>query len=194
MELLFIQPKEIITTTIMGGNVDVDKYQFCIADTQISVIEPLLGSELYDYIITNFTTLSGDYLTLYTDYIKPITKNEATGKYIEISSYALNNGGLFKHQPDNAEVVDKDEAQFLANKYHALAQMYVQRFNKWICKNPLTEYKTYQDEVNAQSIKVTSGWFLGSKPNFNSRLKEYDKFLFQDGNSGFFQDGNDINY
>ena len=160
-ELLFIQPSEIAKTTVLGGNVDVDKYQFCVLNTQISVIEPLLGSELYDYIVTNYLTLTGLYLTLYTEFVKPITKNEALAEYIEISSYTLDNAGLFKHSPDNAEVVDKEEAQFLAGKYHALAQMYVQRFNKWICNNDITEYKISQDEVNAQSIKVTSGWFLG---------------------------------
>jgi len=162
MELLFIQPSEISKTTVLGGNVDVDKYQFCIVNTQISVIEPLVGTELYDYLITNYATLSGDYATLMTEFIKPITKNEALAEYIEMASYTVNNGGIFKNAPDNAEIVDKEEAQYLAGKYHALAQMYVQRFHKWICKNPITEYKTYQDEVNAsKNIKLTGGWFLG---------------------------------
>jgi hypothetical protein len=161
-ELLFIQPSEITKTTVLGGNVDIDKYQFCIVNAQISVIEPLLGTELYDYIITNIATLSGDYLTLFNEFVRPITKNEALAEYIEISSYTLDNAGLFKHSPENAEVVDKEEAQFLAGKYHALAQMYVGRFHKWICKNTITEYKTYQDEVNAsKNIKLTGGWFLG---------------------------------
>ena len=165
-ELLFIQPSEITQTTILGGNVDIDKYSFCIYDTQITFIEPLLGTELYDKIIADVTatTITGDYETLYDEYVKPITKNEALAKYIEISSYMVNNGGLFKHQPDNAEIVDKDEAQFLAGKYHALAQMYVQRFEKWICKNPLTEYKTSQDDVNASKhMKATGGLYFGGK-------------------------------
>ena len=163
-ELLFIQPEEITKTTVLGGNVDVDKYMFCILNTQISVIEPLLGTELYDYIITNFATLSGNYLTLYNEFVKPITKNEALAEYIEISSYTLNNAGLVKHQPENAEIVDKDEAQYLSSKYHALAQMYIQRFDKWICKNVVAEYKTYQDEVNAQrNMKLTAGWYLGTR-------------------------------
>lgn len=161
-ELLFIQPSEMSKTTVLGGNVDVDNYKFCIVNTQISVIEPLVGTELYDYLITNYATLAGDYATLMTEFIKPITKNEALAEYIEMASYTVNNGGIFKNAPDNAEIVDKEEAQYLAGKYHALAQMYVQRFHKWICKNPITEYKTYQDEVNAsKNIKLTGGWFLG---------------------------------
>lgn len=163
-ELLFIQPEEITKTTVLGGNVDIDKYQFCIVNAQITVIEPLLGTELYDKIISDIEgdTLTGDYETLYNEFVKPITKNEALAQYIEMASYTLNNGGLFKHAPTDAEIVDKDEAQYLAGKYHALGQMYIQRFNKWICKNPLDEYKLSQDEVNAQKdIKTTAGWWLG---------------------------------
>ena len=161
-EFLFITPEELIQGTIIGGNVDVDKYITSVANAQVMVVEPLLGSELYDKIKTDAqaNTLTGLYATLYTEFVKPIAKAEATAEYIEISSYILDNGGLYKHQSDNSEIVDKEEAQYLAGKYHAMAQMYVQRFEKWISLNDLTEYKTYQDEVNAQDIKLTAGWKL----------------------------------
>lgn len=179
-ELLFISPSELTETTILGGNVDIDKYTFCILNTQLSVIEPILGTELYDKIVTDVTdaTITGDYETLYNEYIKPITKNEAMAQYIEIASYNVNNGGIFKNQPENSEIVDKEEAQFLAGKYHALAQMYVKRFEKWICKNPITEYKHYQDDVNAQRhTKLTAGWHLGAT--------EYESdVIFPNGDTG----------
>ena len=34
-ELLFIQPSDITKTTVLGGNVDIDKYQFCIVNAQL---------------------------------------------------------------------------------------------------------------------------------------------------------------
>jgi hypothetical protein len=162
-ELLFIQPQEISNTTILGGNVDIDKYSYSILNTQIMVIEPLLGTELYNKIISDIEndTLAGDYLDLYTNYIKPITKYQATAEYIEVSSYMLTNGGIFKHSPENSQIVEKDETQFLAQKYSALAQGYILRFNKWICKHNLPEYKVFQDEVNAtRNMKLTGGWKL----------------------------------
>jgi hypothetical protein len=162
-EFLFITPQEMTSTTILGGNVDIDKYIFCIANVQLTVIESLLGSELYNKILTDAEsqTLTGDYLELYEEYIKPITKNKAIAEYVEISSYMVTNGGLFKHTGENIEVVDKQEAQFLSNKYNAYAQSLIVRFNKWICKHNLPEYKTYQDGVNAsKNIKVTAGWKL----------------------------------
>ena len=78
-ELLFTSPSELAETTILGANVDIDKYTFTILSVQLSVIEPLLGTLLYDKIVTDLTadTLAGSYLTLYTNFVKPITKNEA---------------------------------------------------------------------------------------------------------------------
>jgi len=163
MEILFISPQELSNTTILSGNVDIDKYTFCIANVQVTTIEPLLGSELYDKIITDLEAgpLTGLYLELFEKYIRPITKHYAVGQYIEIASYILDNGGLYKHTGENIEVVDKQEAQFLSNKYNAMAQMYVQRFEKWICKNTIPEYKTIQDDVNAmKDVKLTAGWKL----------------------------------
>ncbi len=162
-ELLFITPQEMTSSTILSGNTDTDKYLFCILNTQLTTIEPLLGTTLYDKIKTDIenNTLTGLYSELYVDFIKPITKNEALAQYIEIASYMVDNGGIYKHTGENLEVVDKQEVQFLAGKYKALAQMYVMRFNKWINKNPLTEYSTCQDEVNAiKDINLNVGWKL----------------------------------
>ena len=149
-------------TTILGGNVDPDKYIANIAMAQISVIEPLLGTELYDKITSDFegNTLAGLYSTLFTEFVKPITKHEALAEYIEVSPFLLENGGAFKHAADNREAMTPAEIEILAGKYHGLAQMYIKRFEKWICKNTITEYKHYQDEVNAQKIQVQGGLYF----------------------------------
>ncbi|MBV1928507.1 MAG: hypothetical protein KUG81_03240 [Gammaproteobacteria bacterium] len=161
---LFISPQQIKQTTILGGNIDSDKFTFCIESVQITVIEPLLGTELFDKIVTDFTAdnLSGLYLELFNEFVFPITKHESTAQYLNIAQYSVTNGGIFKHAPESAEVVDRQEVNSLADVYHNNAQMYIIRFNKWICKNTITEYKTYQDEVNADKRMTTrSGWYFG---------------------------------
>ena len=172
-EFLFITEDEMKSTTILGGNVDPDKFLFSIANTQITTIEPLLGSELYDKVRAEAEagTLAGLYSTLYTEFVKPITKNQSLAEYIEISSFMITNGGAFKHSPENAEIMDKDDIMLVSQKYSGIAQMYVQRFEKWICKNHLTEYKTSQDEVDAsKSISLTAGWYFGR----NEDVKIYE--------------------
>lgn len=164
-ELLFITPREMTETTIIGGNVDVDKYTMCILNTQVRIIEPLLGSELYDKIKTDLVGagLSGLYLTLFNEFIKPITKYESCADYIAISPYTLNNGGLFKNTSENTEIVDKREVDALSERYSAIAQTFVNRFDKWIGlnKKDMPEYKTSQDEVDAKNVNVSNGWYFG---------------------------------
>ena len=163
MEFLIIDPTTISKTTILGGNVDVDKYRYCIYNVQLLVLEPLLGTELYTKILADAeaNTLAGLYLELYTKFVKPIVKNEALAEYLEVASYLVTNGGVYKHTAENSEIVDKQEVQFLAGKYHAIGQALIQRFEKWICHNTIAEYKTWQDEVNAsKTIKTTGGWYL----------------------------------
>ena len=170
---LFVTGQDIANTTILGGNVDRDKYLFCIENVQISVIEPLLGTELYDKIDDDWKndTLSGDYLTLFEEFVQPITKNEALAQYVNIAQVTVANGGMFKHAPDNAEAMTKDEVQSVAQVYHAQAQLYVKRFNKWIYKNPLDEYKRCQDDVNAQNVGLTAGWYFG---NYSKKDCDYE--------------------
>ena len=84
MEYLLIDPKTISKTTILGGNVDIDKYRYCIYNVQLLVLEPLLGTELYTKILADAeaNTLAGLYLDLYTKFVKPIVKNESLAEYL----------------------------------------------------------------------------------------------------------------
>jgi len=167
-EFLFITPQELKSTTILGGNVDQDKFLFSIANVQIVTIQRLLGTELYDVILEGAEndSLTGDYLTIYDKFVKPITKNQALAEYIKISSYMIANGGAFKHSPENSELMTTEEINTLADTYSGMADTYIGRFEKWLCHNTVPEYKMYQDEVNAsKTITNRSGWFFGKPSN-----------------------------
>lgn len=162
-EILFISPTDLTDGTIISGNTDIDSYLYCILDTQIRVLEPILGSLLYDKLKTDLdaNSLAGLYLELYNEYVKPITKFESCATYLEVASYMVSNGGIFKHSPEGKEVVSKDEVYSLSQKYHGTADMYIIRLKKWFCKHgsQLPEYISDQDEVKPNSnIRTIAGW------------------------------------
>ena len=178
-EFLFITPQELKSTTILGGNVDQDKFLFSIANVQIITIQRLLGTELYDVILSGAEadSLTGLYLELYDKFVKPITKNQALSEYIKISSYMIANGGAFKHTADNATLMSAEEISGLSDTYSGIADTYISRFDKWLCHNTIPEYKLYQDEVNAsKSVSNRSGWFFDRPSN---RIEDR---RFMDGN------------
>lgn len=162
MVTLFLTNQEITSTTIMGGNVDGDRYRFIIAEVQDTVIQALLGTELYTVIYDGATAgnLTGLYLELYTDFVKPITKNESVAQYIEVANLRVANGGIFVHSTENGTPATAKNVEVLAGRYHSLADTFVKRFEKWIGLNNIPEYKTSQDAVNAQDINRKTGWYL----------------------------------
>lgn len=158
METLLIKPEDITQFTPMGGNVDIDKYTPVIYDVQVLVIEPLLGEELYKKIKEDFKNddLSGKYLELYDNHLKPILRHQVFAEYVEIGSFSVANAGIFKHQPDNSEVVSKSEVQYLASTQRTKAQTYIDRAEKWLRKSGLPEYKG----CGNGDVKVSVGWYL----------------------------------
>lgn len=158
METLLIRPSEITQFTPMGGNVDVDKYTTCIYDVQVTVIEPLLGKSLYEKIKTDFAnnSLVGKYEILYKDYLKPILRHQVFAEYVEIGSYTVANGGIYKHVPENAEVASKAEIQYLAQTQRTKTQIYIERAERWLRENSLPEYKG----CGKGKVQVSSGWHL----------------------------------
>ena len=176
--LLLIKPIDLKQRTVLGGNIDVDKINFMIDEVQRSTLEPLLGTELFEKILTDFdnNTLAGLYLDLYNKFVFYILLYQTAGEYIEVSSYTVDNGGIYRHQADNEDIPTRTDIEFFANRYRAKTDDYVERFYKWICKNPLDEYKTYQDEVNAQKdMKLMGGLYLGDvqDPNKWERYQGY---------------------
>ena len=74
MATYLITSEEIRLNTPMGGNVDSDKFVNFINDVQVLVLENVLGTKLFNKIITDFNAdnLTGLYLQMFTDYIKPV--------------------------------------------------------------------------------------------------------------------------
>ena len=165
--VLFQSPADIAATTLLGGNVDPDKYTYHIEEAQEAYIEPLLGTELYDKMIADFTeptTYTGLYATLYTEFMQPITKFQAMAYYIREAPYSSGNGGIFKHVAANSEVPSQEEIEALAQTYSNRADLRIIRFNKWIGLNVIPEYKTSQDEVDAsKTVQSTGLWWFGDK-------------------------------
>ena len=115
---LFISRTDLVKNSILDGNVDTDKFiQFIKIAQQIDV-RNYLGSELYNRISNDITnsTLSGNYLTLVRDYIQPLLIHFAMVQYLPFAAYQIKNGGIYKHQSENAESVSKDEVDYLVQK------------------------------------------------------------------------------
>jgi len=164
MATLLIKAEDITKNTPMGGNIDVNKYLFVIKDSQQFVIKPILGTKLYDKIITDYEgdTLAGDYLILVNDYIKPILVASVFAEFIPVHAFMISNGGISKFAPENSQPATKNEVDYLAQTQRNKASVYIERLEKFLCDTDLPEYTCNQDndyDVKPhRNINYMGGW------------------------------------
>ena len=162
---LFISRTDLIKNSIIDGNVDTDKFIQFIKISQEIHIQNYLGGKLYDKISADIVdnTLSGNYLTLVTDYIQPMLIHYAMTDYLPFAAYQVKNGGVFKHNSENAETASKDEVDFLVSKERDFAEFYTRRFVDYMCfhGNLYPEYTSNsEDDVYPSKNTNPSNWVL----------------------------------
>tara|TARA_R110000803_G_C11930393_1_gene315367 strand:+ start:396 stop:896 length:501 start_codon:yes stop_codon:yes gene_type:complete len=162
---LFISRTDLVKNTILDGNVDTDKFIQFIKISQEIHIQNFIGTDLYNKISTEIVagTLGGFYLTLVNKYIQPMLIHYAMSDYLPFAAYQVKNGGVYKHQSENSESVDKNEIDYLVNKQRDFAQYYTRRMIDYITFNTTNfpEYNTNNNEdVYPDKDSLYQGWVL----------------------------------
>jgi len=164
-QALLISRKDIVKFTAMNGNVDTDKFIQFVKIAQDIHIQNYLGSDLLNKIEADIisSSLTGSYLTLVSDYIKPMLIHWAMVEYLPFAAYTVANKGVYKHTSENASNVDKTEIDFLIEKERNLAQYYTDRFISYMSFNndSFPEYNSNSNEdVYPDKDASFEGWVL----------------------------------
>lgn len=162
---LFVSSHDIKRFSALNGSVDEDKLVQWISVAQDIHVQNYLGTDLFnkisDDIINN--SITGDYLDLLNDYIKPMTIHFAMTEYLPFSAYTIANKGVYKHSSENAESVTKEEVDFLIEKHRKIASHYVERFLKYICNNTdlFPEYlSNTEEDIYPNKNNTFNGWYF----------------------------------
>lgn len=164
-EALLITRDDIVRYTALNGNVDTDKFLQFIKIAQDIHIQNYLGSKLFQKIQADIiaNTLSGNYLSLVTTYVKPMLVHWAMVEYLPFAAYTIANKGVYKHSSENAENVDKNEVDYLLEKERSIAQHYTERFIDYMSFNQ-TLFPEYRANINNDMFPDTNnnniGWYL----------------------------------
>ena len=164
-EALLITRKDVVKFTAMNGNVDTDNFIQFVKIAQDKHIENYLGTDLLEVIQTKITgsTLTGDYLNLVQDWVKPCLIHWAMVEYLPFAAYSIANKGVFKHSSENAENVSKEEVDFLMEKERDTAQYYTNRLIEHLSFNnsKYPEYNSNNNEdVHPDKDANFEGWVL----------------------------------
>ncbi len=167
---LFITTKDIKRYSVLSGNVDPDKFIYMVEIAQDTEVQNYLGTKLLEKIQaliiagTINDPANAAYKTLLETYVKPMTIYWALVCYMPFAAYTVANGGVYKHTSESSVTVEKDEVDYLVEKYRDIAQFYTNNFIDFMVYNQNTypEYNantqddTYPDTSNADF----GGWVL----------------------------------
>jgi len=170
MATYLITTQEIRLNTSLGGNVDSDKLLPFITDVQVMILENVLGTKLYEKIITDFEadTLADLYLQMFNNYIKPVLWHSVFAEYVKLGSIIVGNGGMYKHVAQDAEVASADDINYLAKNAQSKADTYIDRLIRFLCdkNSEIPEYTDNQDndyDIDPKkALQTISGWYLQS--------------------------------
>ena len=165
-QALFITRNDLVKYTAVNGNVDTDKFIQFVKIAQDIHIQNYLGSDLFNKISDDIiaSNLTGDYLTLVNDYVKPMVIHWAMVEYLPFAAYTVSNKGVYKHSSENSENVSKDEVDFLIEKERNTAQYYTERFISYITFNASTKFPEYytnsNEDIYPDKDANFEGWVL----------------------------------
>ncbi len=162
---LFISRTDLVKNSILDGNVDTDKFIPFIKIAQEIHIQNYLGTDLYNKISADIIadSLTGDYLTLVNKYVQPMLIHYAMSDYLPFAAYQVKNGGVFKHNSENSESINKNEIDYLVNKQRDFAEFYTRRMIDYVTYNTskYPEYNTNNNEDMYPDKDATyQGWVL----------------------------------
>jgi len=163
MKALFIDHKDLVRHTPISGNLDFDRLVQYVEIAQDIHIQGLLGTRLYNKLQSDIlaNSLSGNYATLVSTYIKPTLAQYALLEYLPFAMYSINNKGVFKSTAENAEVVNRSDINAMTEAARDTAQHYATRMVDYLVNYPdlFPEYLTNNKEEMSPNRRTNfGGW------------------------------------
>jgi len=162
---LLIKAEDVLRYSNLSANVDSDKFVQYISISQDMHIQRLLGTDLLEKIQADIIagTLAGNYLSLVTDWVKPALIHWSLVEFLPMGSVTIGNGGIYRHQPENATALDKSDVDSLVSQERDFAVYYSNRLVDYLCSNSnlFPEYSSNTNsDVNPATDNNFCGWVL----------------------------------
>ena len=162
--------------TNINKNVDMTIITPAIYEAQLSYILPILGTKLYDEVLSQIGSNTVTVLnqTLLNNYVLPCLMHWAKYEALPDMKYRLMNKGVQFKNSDNSASADLEEVQFLMDREKRKAEMYAERTTRYL-KHNVNSYPLYTANVNYDEIKpnknnVTGGIWVGDDKYLDDRL------------------------
>lgn len=168
---LIVLPTVIKQRTALHDNVDDKLIYPEIKAVQDMYIMPLLGSPLFNKIITDITanSLAGNYKTLVDTFLIDIVCNYVLSEMPESINYQFWNKGVATKTTDNSQSPSMSDMYSIVAKYKNRAEHYMKRCRMYLIEKAPTMFPEYitmpsgVDVVVPERTSFTNPIYLGEE-------------------------------
>lgn len=166
---LLINLDDILHYTSVSGSIDELKVLPHVLNSQVLYLEPILGSSLYEKLLSlvDDGSITGEtnYNILYHNYIIPSLVFHTMELFIPLNSFQIADGGVYQYTANNANISQIDEIEKVSNKYRIIGAKYDQKLADYLCKNGhlFPEYINNTGLVGKSEVAPRTSWYLGNK-------------------------------
>jgi len=164
---LIIGENYLKSVSIIEDNADMKAITPTIQYVQQVYIKSLLGTRLYDQILSQISTntVSALNTTLLDNYVIPCMLYYILSECTPVFKYRYANKGIMIKNSDNSQPADLQEIQFLMDKWKNNAEALAEICTKYLVSEstdyPLYDANTEIYEVQPNKQNFTHGLFLG---------------------------------
>ena len=178
-KVLFISEQYIKDNSQLDENVDVKRIRATIYDAQRDYIKPILGTDLYEKIISDITgsSLTGNYQTLVNDYVAESLLKWVLFELQVVLLYEMRNKNVSTNNSENSNPVDYTQHRYLMDHWKEKAERRSQDITDYLCANTdlFPEYLSNSDadDLHPTKNQYSTNIYLGS---YEERKNGYDNY------------------
>ncbi len=173
--VLFVTEDYIKTNSVIDDEISAQVLMVVAFDSQEMYIEPLLGSRLYNKVKADVTasTLTGDYLTLMTDYIVPTLLKFIEKEIIPINSLRIRNVGATTKSGEFGQSATIKNMEFIMNLAQNKADLIAMKMVDYLKCNT-DNFPEYCDndeggEIHPLNSATKTGIYLGQAKRYENK-------------------------
>jgi len=180
-EVLLISADYIYQNTPTNDSVESAKIFPFIRLAQDKYIEPALGTDLLNKLKNDGAGVSGNYLILRDEYVRPALCWFAYQEMLPSLNYKIDNGSIAQHNSENTTAAGLSEMNALVEQAKGHARYYDGRLKDYLCHNSslFPEYSTNSGSDISPTRKALNMFeFTGNNHEMRrDNLPNYRRFL-----------------
>tara|TARA_R100000329_G_scaffold45965_1_gene43104 strand:- start:242 stop:817 length:576 start_codon:yes stop_codon:yes gene_type:complete len=179
---LFISTDRIKKDTALGGSVDDNLLLPYILMAQDRYILPVLGTDLYNKLISDIqgSSLAGVYLTLLQTYIQPALVQFAFATCLPFLRLRMVNNSVVTMNSEQGSSVSHSDLKPLISASMDQAEFYRERLIDYISNNT-SSFPEYSSNTGADLSPTTANYYAGLNLDVAPSRERYNAILRKAG-------------